>query len=146
MNDTQHATTVLPCLQAMTYGNLNRMKWKPIQDGSQCSVNLNTVLCPAHTTPPGEKWSGQLCQISWAYSGKVVRTNKISRLVIITLHSLTTVKFTSLLKYPYLFRAGLAQTLLGDMITKVCASPRNLIWFARLFLLVRRWGVGMRLI
>ena len=33
--------------------------------------------------PPGKKWSGEQCQISWAYSLKVVRTNEIARLVII---------------------------------------------------------------
>ena len=31
-------------------------------------------------------------------------------------------------------------------ISAVCASPRNLTWFTRPFLLVRGWGLGMRLI
>ena len=38
------------------------------------------------------------------------------------------------------------KTLLGYIITKACASRRNLIQFTRLFLLVRGWGVGMRLV
>ena len=88
MNDTEHATAVSSGHDIHLYGNWIHIKWKPIQDGSQCSVNLNIVLCPA-CAPPGEKWSGELSQISWAYSQKVVRTNEISRSVIITLHSLT---------------------------------------------------------
>ena len=33
----------------------------------------------------------------------------------------------------------------GDTVAKVCNSPRKLTWFTRPFLLVRRWGLGMRL-
>ena len=36
-------------------------------------------------------------------------------------------------------------TLLGYIVAKVCASPRNLTWFTRPFLLVRGWGLGTRL-
>ena len=39
-------------------------------------------LVPSLRTPPGEKWSGE--RISWADSPKVVGTNEIARLVIIT--------------------------------------------------------------
>ena len=35
--------------------------------------------------------------------------------------------------------------MLGYMVAKVCASPRSSIWFTRLFLLVRDWGLGTRL-
>ena len=35
--------------------------------------------------------------------------------------------------------------LLGDTVTEVCASPRNLTWFTRSFLLVRGRGLEMRL-
>ena len=36
--------------------------------------------------------------------------------------------------------------MLGDTVTKVCASLRNLTWFTRLFLLARGWGLGTRLV
>ena len=36
-------------------------------------------------------------------------------------------------------------TLLGYIVAKVCTSPRNWTWFTRPFLLMRRWGLGMRL-
>ena len=35
--------------------------------------------------------------------------------------------------------------LLGDTVTEVCTSPRNLTWFTRPFLLVRGRGLEMRL-
>ena len=37
-------------------------------------------------------------------------------------------------------------TLLGYTAAKAPASPRNSTWFTRLFLLVRGWGLGTRLI
>jgi len=53
---------------------------------------------------------------------KVIRTNEIA----ITYQSLTTVNFQkSLLKYLYLFWAGLCFMLLGYTVAKVCASPRK---------------------
>ena len=36
--------------------------------------------------------------------------------------------------------------LLGYTVAKVCASPRNLTWLTRPFLLVRGWGLGTRLV
>ena len=41
-------------------------------------------LMPSPYVPPGEKRSGEQSRISWAYSQKVVRTNEIARLLIIT--------------------------------------------------------------
>ena len=35
--------------------------------------------------------------------------------------------------------------MLGYNVAKECASPRNLTWFTRPFLLVRGWGLGTRL-
>ena len=44
--------------------------------------------------PPGEKWSDEQYQISWAYYTKGVKTNEIARSVVaIRSTSLTTVKF-----------------------------------------------------
>ena len=37
-------------------------------------------------------------------------------------------------------------TLLGYNVAKAWASPRNSTWFTRLFLLVRGWGLGTRLV
>ena len=37
-------------------------------------------------------------------------------------------------------------TLLGYIVAKACASPRNSTWFTRPFLLVRGWGLGTRLV
>ena len=36
--------------------------------------------------------------------------------------------------------------LLGYIVAKVPASPRNSTWFTRPFLLVRGWGLGTRLL
>ena len=71
---------------------------------------------------------------------KAVRSNEIAASVIITFH-------LSLLEYPYRFWAGLAlmfSKLLRDTVAKVCASPSP--WFIILFLLVRGWGLGTRLV
>ena len=35
--------------------------------------------------------------------------------------------------------------LLGYIVAKACASPRNSTWFTRPFLLMRGWGLGARL-
>ena len=35
---------------------------------------------------------------------------------------------------------------LGYVVAKLCASPKNLTWFTRPFLLVRGWGLGTRLV
>ena len=42
------------------------------------------VSCPTLCVPPGEKWSGERSQISWAYSPKRWKTNEIARSLIIT--------------------------------------------------------------
>ena len=39
---------------------------------------------PVCVHPPAEKRSGEQSQISWAYSPKLVKTNEIARLLIIT--------------------------------------------------------------
>ena len=44
-------------------------------------------------------------------------------------------------EYVFLFLSG----LLGDIVAK-CTSPRNLTQFTKSFLLVRRWGLGTKLI
>ena len=50
----------------------------------QCfSIDSNTFESHART-PPSEKWSSEWSQTPWAYSLKVVMTNEIVRLVIIT--------------------------------------------------------------
>ena len=36
--------------------------------------------------------------------------------------------------------------LLGYTVAEAPASPRNSTWFTRLFLLMRGWGLGMRLV
>ena len=106
-------------------------------------------LVPRPRAPPGEKRSGERSRISWAYYPKRVITNEIARSVIITLHSLTTVKFVHLHSSIRTFfeRVGRKMfcSLLGYIVAKVCASPRNSTWFTRPFLLVRGWGLGTRL-
>jgi len=69
---------------------------------------------------------------------KLVRTNENLWLVIIT--------------FPYRINFYVHQichkifwTLLSYTVTKAHASPKNLTWFTRLFLLVRGWRLGMRL-
>ena len=37
---------------------------------------------PNPCVPPGEKWSGEQSQISWAYFPEVVRTNEIARFLL----------------------------------------------------------------
>ena len=96
--------------------------------------------------PPGEKWSGERSQISWAYSPKQWKTNQIARSAIITYTSLTTLKFillhSSILTF---FERVFCKMLLGYTVAKECASPRNSTWFTRPILLVRGWGLGTRL-
>ena len=36
--------------------------------------------------------------------------------------------------------------LLGDTVTMVCTTPRNLTWFTRPFLLMRGWGLRRSLV
>ena len=45
--------------------------------------------------------------------------------------------------YLYLFEWAYHKTLLGYMVARACASPRNLIWFTGLFFL--GWGLGTTL-
>ena len=107
-------------------------------------VSLVTSPC----APPGEKRSGERSRISWAYYPKVVRTNEIARSVIIMFTSLTTAKFVHHHSSIRTFLSGLSEKCfehLGYTVAKECASPRNWTWFTRLFLLVRGWGLGMRL-
>ena len=107
-------------------------------------------LVPRPHTPPGKKRSGEQSQISWAYYPKVVTTNEIARLVIMTYTFLTTVKFVHfhLSINTFLSRFGhrMFWSLLGYIVAKVCASPRNSTWFTRPFLLARGWGLGTRLL
>ena len=85
------------------------------------------LICREHL---GEKRSGEWSRISWAYSPKVVMTNEIARSGIITSTFLTTVKFlkptwVSILFWSW-FGVKCFWKWLGDTVTKVCASPRNL--------------------
>ena len=94
-------------------------------------------------------------RISWACSPKVVRINEIVRSVEISNYYVALPLqqynfFLSLLEHLYLSWAGWCKmlwTLLGYMYnaTKAC-SPRKSTWFTRLLLLVRRWGLGTRLL
>ena len=45
---------------------------------------IEASLMSLSFVPPDEKQSGEQSQISWAYFPKVVRTNEIARLVILT--------------------------------------------------------------
>ena len=104
-------------------------------------------LMPSLRAPPGEKGSGERSRISWAYSQKVVMTNEIKRSVFITLHFPYNGKvFKIYLSIRTLFEQVWRKTLLGNTVAKVCASPRNSTWFTRLFLLVRGWDLGTRLV
>ena len=59
---------------------------------------------PRPHAPPGEKRSGERSRISWAYYPKVVMTNEIARLVIITKHFPYNSKIcSSPFEYQYLF-------------------------------------------
>ena len=107
------------------------------------------VSCPAHARLPARNGSGERSKILWAYSPKVVMTNEIVRSVVITYTFFTIVKFVHLHLSIHTFfeRVGCKMfwSLLGYIGPKACASPRNLTWFTRPFLLVRRWGLGTRL-
>ena len=71
-----------------------------------------------------------------------VRTNEIVR----RSTSLPTVKFVHLHSSIRTFLSGFStKMLLGYTVAKACASSGNSTWFTRLFLLVRGWGLGMRL-
>ena len=108
-------------------------------------------LVPWPRAPPGEKRSGEQSRNSWAYYPKRVMTNEIARSVIIMYTSLTTVKIVYLHSSIHTFfeQVGrkIFRSLLGYIVAKVCASPnsRNSTWFTRPVLLVRGWGLGMRL-
>ena len=95
-------------------------------------------------TPPGEKRSGKQSQISWAYYPKVVRTNEIVRSVHCPYNSKICHLYLSIRPF---FEQVCKRfwTLLGYNVAKACASPRDSTWFTRPFLLVRGWGLGMRL-
>ena len=97
--------------------------------------------------PPGEKWSGERSRISWAYPPKRWKTNEIARSLFLRSTSLTTLKFLYLHSSIHtFFERVFRKILLGYTVTKVPASPRNSTWFTILFLLVRGWGLGTRLI
>ena len=78
------------------------------------------------------------CRICIAHSSWVLH---MSLLVSCPAHStfLTTITFL------YLYVPFLTSMLQGYIVTKVCASPKNWTWFTTLFLLVRGWGLGTRL-
>ena len=67
-------------------------------------VYISNGLVPGLHVPQGEKWSGEQCQISWAYFQKVVTTNEIVRSLIVMYTVLTIANFIdSLLSCLYLF-------------------------------------------
>ena len=97
--------------------------------------------------PEGNSLHGERSRISWAYSPKVIRTNEIARLVIITLYNskIFTSSYLNICTFfEWVWRMFVS--LLGDTVAKVCTSPRNSTWFTRLFLLVRGWGLETRLL
>ena len=106
-------------------------------------------LVPNPCAAPAERQSGEQRQISWAYSPKVVRTNEIARLAIITKHfpynSKTFCLYSSIRTFFEQVWYKMFWTLLGDTVAKVCASPRNSTWSTRPFLLRRGWGLWTRL-
>ena len=104
---------------------------------SQYISLMHVSLVPTRCVPPSEKWSGECSRISWAYSQKLVKTNDIARLLIITWH------------FPYNMFISIRVSmhtwaLLGYTVRKA-PSPGNLTWFTKPFLLVRGWGLGTRL-
>ena len=93
------------------------LPWRYVSIISLCCHRKEGVLNLVSTPrmPSGEKRSGEQSWISWAYSPKVVRTNKIARSVIITKHfPYNSNFFLSLLKYLVPFLSG--WTLLGDTL------------------------------
>ena len=56
---------------------------------NQARLSSSLIVCPALFAPLGEKLSGEQNQISWAFFRKVVRTNEIVRLAIISLTTIT---------------------------------------------------------
>ena len=85
------------------------------------------------TTPNSLKWVGAVLVLCPARTRLPARNSLVNEVEFVYLHSST--------------RAGrkMFWSLLGYIVTKVCASPRNLTWFTRPFLLVRGWGLGTRL-
>ena len=57
---------------------------KKIAVAYRCLLRMLFSLVPSPCAPPGEKQSGEQSQIFLAYSPKVVVTNDIAKLVIIT--------------------------------------------------------------
>ena len=95
---------------------------------------LYLVLCPAHTRLPARNGLMNL----FPKSGKDQWDCEIGNYY---------VALPSQQKFPYLFEQVGHQmfwSLLGYIVAKVYASPRNSTWFTRPFLLVRGWGLGMR--
>ena len=103
--------------------------------------------------PPRKKWSGEQSRISRTYYPKVVKTNDIARSVIIVYYFPCSRKFFFVsIRVSIYFFERVVRTMfwmfLGlqvTAVTKVCASPGNLTWFTRPFLLVRGWGLVTRL-
>ena len=107
----------------------------------------NISLVPCLRAPSGEKWSDEQSRISWAYYSNVVMTDEIVRSVIIMEHFLyNNIICSSPFEHLYYFERVGRKMFLGYIVSKACASPRNLTWFTRLFLLVRGWGLGTRLV
>ena len=104
---------------------------------------------PSLCAPPGEKQSGKQKLTFWGLFQKVVRTNEIARLVIITQHFPYNSKIfiSTQVSVPFFewIWCKMFRMLLSYTVAKVFANPRNLTWFTRLFLLVREWGLGTRL-
>ena len=104
---------------------------------SPCKCPPHLVSCPARVRLPARNGLVKEVEFKWAYSPKVVRTNKLLST------SLTGV--INLCTFSEQIWRKMIWTLLNDTVTKVCASPRNSTWFTRPFLLMRGWGLQMRL-
>ena len=97
---------------------------------------------------PSEKWSGEQTRISWAYSKKWEGSMRLRDRYLLRSTSLTTVKCSKhLAANPFNKGMNTRMELNKNFtVAKVCTSPRNLTWLTRPFLLMRGWGLGMRLI
>ena len=90
-----------------------------------CSLVLhNLMLSP--WAPPSEKQSGEWSWISWAYSPKVVRTNEITRLVIIMYHLPYNNKYLYLSIRTFLERVWhkMFWALLGYTVASACKPKK----------------------
>lgn len=56
-------------------------------------------LVPSLHVPQGKKWSGEQCQISWAYFQKAVMTNEIVRSLIV-MYTVLTIAISTQLSVP----------------------------------------------